>query len=396
MVTRSPADPAARRGRSSLAANLTATMAVGPFPVFAVGALAQLLTAEFDLSRTQLGVLTPVAFGIAAVGAYTGGHLPDRLGPRRILLGLYVCATLSFLAFAVAWSFSALIGALAFAGIAMSLANPVTNAFIGRLLPPGERGGVMGLKQSGVPMGQFLAGATLPVGALLWNWRGVLVAAATLPIVGIVVSLRTLPHDPPVAPGDRRLPKGAVDGSVWVLSLYSFLTAMVLQATGVYIALYAFEEVAMGATLAGATVGVLGAIGIVARILWGRIAERRPTVSGPLMLIAGVAAVAMVGFLLAQQVGGWMLWLAAVVFGASGVAVNAVTMMATFRVAAKEATGRATGVIVLGMYSGFVAGPPVFGAVVDGAGTYTVGWAGAVGVCLAALGVGGWLRLRGV
>jgi predicted MFS family arabinose efflux permease len=396
MVPPPPADPAGRGRRWSLAANLTATMAVGPFPVFAVGALAPLLTAEFGLSRTQLGILTPVAFSLAAIGAYLGGHLPDRLGPRRILIGLYVCAALSFLGFAGAWSFPALIAALAFSGIAMSLANPVTNAFIGRLLPAGERGGVMGLKQSGVPMGQFVAGATLPVGALLWNWRGVLLVTATLPLLGIVVSLRTLPRDPDVTPGDRRLPKGTVDPSVWVLSLYSFLTAMVLQATGVYIALYAFEEVAMGATVAGATVGVLGAIGIVARIAWGRAAERRPTVSGPLMLIAGVAAVATVGFLLAQQVGGWMLWLAAGVFGASAVAVNAVTMMATFRVAAAEATGRATGVIVLGMYSGFVAGPPVFGAAVDAAGAYAVGWAGAAAVCVAAVGVGGWLRLRGV
>lgn len=389
------APPAERRGRWVLAGNLTATMAVGPIPVFAVGALAPLLTSEFDLTRTELGVLTPVAFGVAAIGGYAGGHLPDRLGPRRILIALYTCALIAFVGFAAAPTFVALIVALLFAGLAMSLSNPVTNALVGRQLPPGERGVVMGLKQSGVTMGQFLAGTTLPLGALVWGWRGVLIAGAALPLAGILISWRTLPPDS--QPVERRVARkvGDLDPVVWILSLYSFLIAVVLQATGVYASLYAFEEVAVSSAVAGTVVGVFGVVGIAARITWGRIAEGRRTVSGPLTLLAGLTGLSMVGFLTAQHVGGWLLWVSAVMFGASAAAVNVVAMLGTFRIASPETTGRATGIIVLGMYSGFVVGPATFGMVTDAVGSYAVGWTCAATLCVVAMGVAQWLRHRG-
>lgn len=379
-----------------LAANLTATMAVGPLLVFAVGALAPRLMGEFALTRTQLGVLTPAAFLIAAAGGYLGGHLPDRFGPRRILVGLYTCAFASFVMFAAAWGFAGLVIALALSGIGMSLTNPVTNALIGRVLPPGERGVVMGLKQSGVPMGQFVAGTALPIGAVVWGWRGVLVVIAALPLVGITASLLTLPADPPSADLRASRASGSVDASVWILSLYSFVLAVVLQSTGVYVSLYAFEEVGLDSTWAGIVVGVFGGVGIAARILWGRIAERQRTISSPLVLLAGLAGLSMVGLLFAEHVGAWLLWVGAMGFGASALSVNVVVMLAVFRIAAADAVGRATGVIMLGMYSGFVVGPPVFGSVADALGSYTLGWAGAAGLCLFGMLVGGWLRRRGL
>ncbi len=387
--------PVTGPARTLLAANLTATMGLGPLPLFAVGALAPLLTEEFGLSRTELGLLTPFGFAVAAVGAYLGGHLPDRVGPRRILVALYAASLTAVLVFAAAQSFATLVTVMVLAGAAMSLSNPVTNSLIGRLVEPGTRGGMMGIKQSGVPMAQFLAGVSLPVGAAVWGWRGVLAAVAVLPVAGIVLSLRTLPEDPVTGKVSAARPKATLSRGVWILSLYSFLVAIVLQAVGVYASLYAYEQVGLGATAAGTVVGVFGGVGIVARLLWGRIAEHRPTVSGPLLLLAGLGAVSLAGFLAAEHVGGWLLWGSAVAFGASAVSVNVVVMLATFRVAKPENTGQATGVIMLGMYSGFVIGPPAFGALTDLLGEYTVAWISAIGVCVVAMGVAAWLRARG-
>ena len=103
----------------------------------------------------------------------------------------------------------------------------------------------------------------------------------------------------------------------------------------------------------------------------------------------------MAGFLVAQQLGTWLVWVAAAGFGASAVSVNVVAMLATFRLASPETTGRATGVIVLGMYSGFLAGPPAFGAVTDALDSYTVAWSGAIGLCVVAMLVSLWLRRQG-
>ena len=79
-------------------------------------------------------------------------------------------------------------------------ANPATNSLIATRVEPGRRGGVTGVKQSGVTLGVFLSGAMLPVLERFWGWRGASLTFAVLfGLLALVVHLTLAPDQPSLA-----------------------------------------------------------------------------------------------------------------------------------------------------------------------------------------------------
>jgi predicted MFS family arabinose efflux permease len=174
---------------------------------------------------------------------------------------------------------------------------------------------------------------------------------------------------------------------------YAFFMGAAVAATTAYMALYANETLGLAEKPAGALLAVMGAVGVVARILWGRAAERRPTVAQPLavLTLAALAAIALVWA--AAYTGPWLLWPAAVGVGASAGSWNSVGMLAVVRETAGHGTSRASGHVLTGFYLGLLAMPVAFGALVDATDTYGPAWALAFGCVVAALGIVlAWLR----
>ena len=58
--------------------------------------------------------------------------------------------------------------------------NKVTNKLITEQVPLGQQSAVMGVKQSGVQLAVFLAGATMPSAAASFGWRWAVAAAAAI------------------------------------------------------------------------------------------------------------------------------------------------------------------------------------------------------------------------
>src|SRR5699024_12243318 len=85
----------------------------------------------------------------------------------------------------------------------------------------------------------------------------------------------------------RRLP-----AAVWLLTVCSFLTAVGTQGVNAYASLFAVQTVDYPIELAGTMLAIMGVIGIVARILWGRVTGRlgRPAVLIQLMSLGGILA----------------------------------------------------------------------------------------------------------
>ena len=65
-------------------------------------------------------------------------------------------------------------------GIGQTLANPATNKMIAHEVPPGRRGLITGIKQSGVQAGAFVAGVAFPAAAVAVGWRSVPLAVAVV------------------------------------------------------------------------------------------------------------------------------------------------------------------------------------------------------------------------
>jgi len=376
--------PPGRGWRAGFAATLLWATTAATFLQFAIGVLAPFLAADLALSRTQIGLLTSVLFGVGALGSPIAGPLVDRLGGRRLLLGLFAVAGLGVLGVSASPSYPVLVTAVAVGGLATATTNPVTNALIADHLASGQRGVVMGVKQSGVQMGSLLAGLALPSLALALGWRGALVVAAIALLAGIAATVAVVPPDPITSvqrsqrsavaptPAERRFGR-------W-LAAYALLMGGALAAVGAFVVLYSVEALGYPEDVAGLAAAVIGLVGVVSRVLWGRIAESLRTVTAPLVALAAAAVVSQAIIWSATVGPRALLWVGVVAYGASAVAWNTVAMLGIVREVRGEKTGWASGVYQTAFYSGFVVAPLAFGWLVDLTGSYDAGWAFVTGL----------------
>lgn len=372
---------------------LTLSMALPVFPTVTLSALSPRVIADLGITRAQFGAVPSTMFATAILVSVVAGRLVDRLGPRAILVALHVLAGTAVLLFAQAATWAALLVAAAVVGLAQASSNPATNAVIARRVRPQAMGTVIGIKQAGVPLMQFSAGALLaPLGAM-FGWRIALLMGLLLIVPGTIAVLHSMPgpelrgggdgldgaHSAASAPGE------APTGFGW-LFLATFLVAMGHQAGNVYLPLYAFEAADFSATTAGVLGGTVGLTGVAGRILVGRHLGRDPRPVRLAVLIASSAAFGSMGLLLAPTVGPSLLWAAALLFGASAFSFNVVATTVVIRTVPRAQVGRVSGGLATALFLGFATGPALFGFVVDRWQSYTVGWAGVVGaIVLAAL-----------
>lgn len=377
--------------RAAFAATLLWAMAAGTLIPFAVGALAPFVSADLDLSRAQVGALSTVFFAVGAVCSPLAGPLVDRLGGRRMLLGLLVVASAALAGMGLAPGYALLLVAAAAGGVATAAVNPVTNQLIAVALARGAQGLIMGVKQSGVQVGAFLAGGALPTAALTVGWRAALAISGAVAALGVVAAVAVLPRS-------RELGEAAANGTaasageprpsrfVGWLAAYALLMGAGGVAVISFLVLYAVEELGWSESVAGAAAATVALAGVLARMMWGRIAERLRTSTAPLLALA-VGATAAQALIWAAQAAPPLLWVGAAVFGVTAGAWNAVAMLAIVREVPSGQTGWASGVVQAAFYVGLMVCPPAFGWSVDATGAYNAGWAGVTALLAAAAAV---------
>lgn len=344
------------------------TALVGVLPVFLTGALAVQIGRDISFGASRLGVASGAFFAAAAIGSALMGRLAERTGPGRSMRASAVCAALFLALLAVAPSYEALILLLFLAGLSNSLAQVSANLLVARGIDPLRQGWSLAMKQAGVPAGTLLGGLAVPVLGVTVGWRWAFVVAA----FGAAATAVVVPVDA-VAPAGRaavRRPDGDVP-----------LGPLVLLAVGVGFASAANGSLATFLVSAGVDAGLSesasglvlmggSAMGITMRLLAGSRADRRggrhlPVVSA---LLTGGA----IGYLLlapgdvATHLAG-----AAIAFG-SGWAWPGLFNLAVVRLN-PSAPGAATGITQTGVYVGALAGPILFGLVVDAWG-YELAW----------------------
>ncbi|NNF09346.1 MAG: MFS transporter, partial [Acidimicrobiia bacterium] len=133
--------------------------------------LASALIEEFDITRTQFGLLGLAGGAVAAAGSPFAGRVTDRIGGRNGVLVVLAGSAGAAVLFAGAPVFGAMFAGAAVAAVAGAAGNPATNKLIAQQLEPGRRGMVTGLKQTGPQVGSFLSGALAPWGAATIGWR---------------------------------------------------------------------------------------------------------------------------------------------------------------------------------------------------------------------------------
>lgn len=368
---------------------LLLTMTASAFQVFALAILASPIIAELDLSRAQLGLVGSVNTAIGAVTAPMTGRLTDRIGPRRsvsFLLG-FSAAAMALMAWApsMRWLFVA----AAVGGIPQGWGNPATNSLIATRVAPGKRGGVTGVKQSGVTLGVFLSGLALPALESVWDWRAASFAfAVAFAVLAIAVHL-TLGSDPePERDPDIRHPtastaapaKARLDPFVVRLAVYALLMGTAGGAVGRFFPLYAEESLGFSLGTAGLLTALGGLLGMVARVVVGRLAERRFAPTRLLSVLAMVGVSYCVLLASVTESTRSLLFIAPPLNAVGIAAWNAVAMLAIIMFFSKAQSGRASGVVMLGFLGGLSISAPLAGFTVDRIGVYWPVWAVAAGL----------------
>jgi predicted MFS family arabinose efflux permease len=369
--------------RAAMPFTLVVTMVASSFQIFALGVLAAEMIESLEISRGSLGAIAAANTLVGALTSPATGQFTDRIGPRRsVVIVLWISAGgMALMAASTNW-WLLLISAVVL-GIPQGWGNPCTNSLIASRVRAGRQGLLTGIKQSGVTLGVFLSGLTLPGLAELTDWHGACWVYSGLFAVFAVAVILVLPPDDAesflTAPTSSERSRPPVAPFVWRIAAFAFLLGASSGAIARFLALFANEELGMSVAAAGLVVALTGLLGMGMRVWAARLAETRIEPTRMLVWLAYSAVVCSLMLVAATSIGSWWMWPTAVMFSIGYTAWNAVAMLAVIKGVSKTQAGRASGVVMFGFLGGLSIGSPAAGYVIDSAQSYQpVWWAAAV------------------
>jgi predicted MFS family arabinose efflux permease len=250
------------------------------------------LAGEFDVSVSTAGsVITSFALAYA-LAVLLQGPLGDRFGKLRVVTLGTALAGLASLACAFAWSLESLAALRLLTGIFASASVALGMAYIGDVVPAGERQATIAHFIAGSLLGQTLGPL---VGGLFTDWAGWRLSFGVLGVIFVVVAAilwgRTAAAWPAIAPG--RFQPLAVHRSLLGRPAMRWLLAVGVAETFFFFGAYAFlgaylqqrfdlSFTAVGLILAGYGLGGL-LYSSLARTLIRTLGERGLVSAGGLM-----------------------------------------------------------------------------------------------------------------
>ena len=338
-----------------------------------LGALANFIVADFDLSHAQKGMLVALPLLGGAVLRLVLGLLTDTIGPRRTgIMGLMLTLVPLLLAWLWADSFDKLLVVgllLGVAGASFAVALPLA----GRWYPPQSQGLAMGIAGAG-NSGTALATLFGPRLAEHVGWHAVF-GLALLPIIATLLVFVLFARNSPTQPAPRRLTDYAALlrlGDTWHFCFFYSITFGGFVGLASFLSLFFFEQYEVSKVNAGlfATACVLA--GSCLRPIGGHLADR---IGGIRLLTMLYAAVALLMLDLATMPPlAWGTIVLVLVMGLLGLGNGAVFQLVPLRF--PKEIGMMTGIVgAAGGIGGFFL-PNLFGSIKQATGSYSGGFLG--------------------
>lgn len=374
--------------RTALVA-LAATLAIQMFTSLAATApsvLAPEITQAMGVAPQWIGVFVGFIYLGAMVASLLSASFIERYGAIRVS---QVCVLLCAVGIGIVGLLPASMAMLLLAvavliGVGYGPITPASSQILVRTTPPAQMALMFSIKQTGVPAGTALAGAVMPVFALLLGWRTALVAVGLLGLAVVAAAQstrRTL--DTERAPRLSfslsatldRLRQVARSPALAELSALSFAYGAVQVCLTSFLVVYLHNAlqwtlVASGLALTVATIG-----GVVGRIAWGAVADRLLAPRRALVLIGLLAGLC--GLLTAFATPAWPPWIVfplVALFGATAIGWNGVQLSELARQSPPGSAGSVTGAAGFITFFGVVLGPPSFAALTALTGGFRAGY----------------------
>jgi MFS family permease len=371
-----------RSGGAWSVALCSLALASGSYATLGFAPLAPLIRADFSLARWQVGAITAIVFGGAAISSVPSGRLTDRFGaPPMLAAAVAAVAGGCGLASAASGAPLFLLGVAA-VGLAYGLITPPTNVIVRGAATTRHRSLLMSVKQVGVTIGGFTAGVTMPTIAHHVGWRLALLApavACTAVALAALASRATLAQNavesrraPAIGAHGDALPRGFMLG----VSGFGFVMGGLQLSFVTYLSLFLAEAHGYRLAAAGIALAVTMAAGTLGRLLWAVVSDRffADRRAAGLRLTALLSVAGMSGLALLPS--GVLIWPCVALVGFANIGWNGVYMTLVAESAPSGQIGRVSGRALRVVFAGAVVLPPLLGLLADHGG-WTAAWLGA-------------------
>jgi MFS family permease len=381
IATRSPAPMS--QVQIALIATLTIQVLVSLAGI-AGPVLAPLAAPELGLEASLVGIYVSVIYGLAAVAALMSGGFIARYGAMRVSQVCLALAGAGMILVSLGTPLFVLAGA-AVMGLAYGPATPASSHILARVTPQAWMNLVFSAKQTGVPLGNALAGALVPSLGLAFGWRGALLSVAAISFVAAAAAeplrarfdVERATNLPFFARGQFVGPLALVFASSRLrqLSITSFAYSGMQVSLSAFLVTYLNQKLGLSVVAAGLMLSAAQAAGVAGRIAWGLLADR---LVDPHRLLGalgfGMTAFAVFAGLFTPSWPQVVVLIVCVGFGATAVAWNGVFLAQIARLSPPGRVGEVTGGTSFLTFGGVMVMPAVFSGILASTGSYTIGF----------------------
>lgn len=378
--------PAARTAFVALAATLTIQIYIS-FGATATAVLAPEIAREFDVQTRWVGVYIGIVYGGGMLSSLGSGTFIEHYGSIRVSQACVLLCAIGVLGIALApASAPVLLAVTAFViGIAYGPITPASSQLLQRTAPPSRMALTFSIKQTGVPAGAALAGASLPALTLTIGWRFAFIASAVLGLAVIAVSQPIRAE----LDAERRPRRAASLASIFAplallresralreLALISLAYSATQVCLTSFLVVYLTETLGWTLVSAGLALTVATFGGVAGRIGWGYVADRLLKPRHVLTLIGCLAGIC--GACMALATPAWpheAVVPLVLIFGTTAIGWNGVQLSEVARLAPPGSAGKVTGASSFVTFAGVVIGPPSFALLTSVTQSYRVGFA---------------------
>jgi len=385
-------DPHANRLAVPALAGTFSIQTLAAAAMFGVSVVAPAAAPDIGVEATHVGTFTAIAYGSGLIAGLMTGALADRYGAIRVSQLTMIFAFIACYLFALGTPWAAFASAIAL-GLCYGPVNPASTHILARVVPERSRPLYFSIKQTGMPAGAALAGATLPTLVDQFGWQtAILVAGIAAVLVGIGVQPLRRPIDAQRNP-EREIKFGNLWAPLFVvwhtprlrsLGFMGFVYSGSQVTIMTLYVVYLTSELEMTLTLAGVIYMVLQLSAVVGRLFWGAIGDRY-IASSRLLILIGVGSAAFCALSGFYSVD-WPIWSIVVVSFLLGITTsgwNGLFFSELVKHAPDGKTGEAAGGLQFATLSGVMTFPAVFGLMIVLFDSYLLGFsllAGVIGV----------------
>lgn len=348
--------------------------------MYAPAVIATAAQADLGVSAGSVGVMTSICYGGAVTATLISGQAIARVGPLRwsqICLLLIACGT---------WLVSSahlllvVVGGVLI-GAGYGPLTPASSAILVKRTPLHLLATILSIKQTGVPVGGILAGAIIPLMILTSNWKmAVLMLGVLCGLCAVFIQPMRREFDGACLDAGLAKRQGTLevlkilktDRRLLELSVAMFMYAGMQLMFVSFFVVYLTEKTALTLVTAGGAMATGMAGSVLARLLWGVVADR---LMKPRELLAwlgiGTSATTIIMSLITP---GWPLWAiyaVGIIMGMTSVAWNGVFLAEIAHIVPKGDVGMATSASMIFTYGGVVLFPALCWGIISIAGGYT-------------------------